>query len=383
MKVFAPRETHVGETRAALVPEAVRRLVAAGIEAVVERGIGLAAGFPDEAYSQAGASVVSRPVIEDAGIVVRLRPPDGLAVAAVPQGAVLIAMLDPLRNPSRVAALAGGGVSAVSMELIPRTTLAQKMDVLSSQASLAGYVAVVMAAGRLDRVFPMMTTPAGTLKPARVFVIGAGVAGLQAIATARRLGARVDAYDTRPIVAEQVRSLGARFVQLDLCETGQTKDGYARALTEEQLSRQREGLARQCAESDVVIAAAQVFGGKAPVIVTDAMVAGMRRGSVVVDLAVETGGNVEGIRPDEEFESHGVWLIGHANLPGRVPRDASLMVAGNMVNFILHYWNKTEGRLNLDPSDEILKGCLVTHRGAVLNAAVRNLLENAKKEARP
>ena len=245
------------------------------------------------------------------------------------------------------------------------------MDALSSQASLAGYVAVIIASERLDSAFPMMTTPAGTIYPARVFIIGAGVAGLQAIATAKRLGARVEAFDTRPVVEEQVQSLGARFVKVDLGEQGQTKDGYAKELTPEQLEKQRQVMAQHCASADVVITTAQVFGRKAPLIVTEEMVSGMKPGSVVVDMAVETGGNVAGSVVGDEVEIGGVRLIGLTNLAGRVPVHASQVYSNNLSNFISEFWDPEEKRLNLDPADEIVAGCTVTRGGEVIHEGLK------------
>ncbi len=291
MKIFIPRETARGERRAPVVPETAAKLVKLGAEVEVESGVGQTIGQADDAYAKAGASVSQNRLasLSSADLVLRLRKPPAEEVGLLKPGSVHVSYLDPFNEPELVRALARQGVSAVSMEMIPRTTLAQKMDALSSQANLGGYVAVILAADRLDRIFPMLMTPAGTISPARVFIVGVGVAGLQAIATARRLGARVDAFDTRPVVEEQVRSLGAKFVKIDLGETGETAQGYAKALTEEQLRRQREGMARVCAQSDVVITTAQVFGRKAPLIVTTEMVEGMRPGSVVVDMAVESG----------------------------------------------------------------------------------------------
>jgi len=274
----------------------------------------------------------------------------------------------------RLAGTGPSGAIALSVELIPRSTIAQKMDALSSQANLAGYVAVILAAERLPKILPMMMTPAGTIAPARVLVIGAGVAGLQAIATARRLGARVEAYDTRPVVKEQVQSLGAKFVEIDVGETGQTKDGYAKQLTEEQLARQRAALARHCAEADVVITTAQVFGRRAPQIITAEMLDGMRPGSVVVDLAVETGGNVEGVELDREIERKGVRILGLANLPGRVPVAASQMYAANLANFIEHFWDRKAKMFQWVEEDDILRAMTVTRDGRVVHAAVREAL---------
>ncbi len=238
--------------------------------------------------------------------------------------------------------------------------------------------AVIQAADRLDKILPMMMTPAGTIAPARVFVIGAGVAGLQAIATAKRLGARVEAFDTRPVVAEQVESLGARFVKVDLGETGQTKDGYAKALTEEQLERQREAMAKSCAQADIVITTAQLFGRPAPRIITDEMIKGMRKGSVIVDMAVESGGNVEGARLGKESTVHGVRVLGQGNLPARVAENASDMYASNLSNFIEHFWNRETNALELDPEDEIVQGCVITRAGAIVHPVIKAHIEKGE-----
>jgi NAD(P) transhydrogenase subunit alpha len=254
--------------------------------------------------------------------------------------------------------------------MIPRTTIAQKMDVLSSQANLAGYVAVILAAERQQKILPMMMTAAGAIAPARVFVIGAGVAGLQAIATAKRLGARVDAFDVRPEVQEQILSLGAKPLSVDLGETGKTKDGYARQLTDEQLDRQRQAMARQCAQSDIVITTAKVFGKKAPLIVTNDMLDGMKPGSIVVDMAVETGGNVEASEPDREVERNGVTIIGRPELERMVPVPASQMFSSNLYNFIEHFWDEETAAFKLDRDDEIMQGCLITHDGEIVNEAI-------------
>ncbi|MDH5737216.1 MAG: NAD(P) transhydrogenase subunit alpha, partial [Gammaproteobacteria bacterium] len=253
------------------------------------------------------------------------------------------------------------------------TTRAQKMDVLSSQANLAGYVMVMLAAGKLDRILPMMMTPAGTLSPAKVFVIGAGVAGLQAIATAKRLGARVEAFDTRPVVAEQVQSLGAKFVEIDLGETGQTKDGYAKQLTDEQLEMQRQGMKQVISQSDIVITTAQVFGRPAPRIVTADMVAAMKPGSVIVDMAVDSGGNVEGSEPDREVQIGGTTIIGISNLPSVVATDASQMYSSNLFNLVSEFWDTESKSFNLDLEDDIIQGCLITHQGNIVNETIKNL----------
>jgi NAD(P) transhydrogenase subunit alpha len=255
--------------------------------------------------------------------------------------------------------------------MIPRSTIAQKMDALSSQASLAGYQAVILAADELDRIFPMMMTPAGTIQPARVFVIGVGVAGLQAIATAKRLGARVEAFDTRPVVEEQVRSLGARFVKADLGETGQTEQGYAKALTEEQLALQRDVMAKHCAMADVVITTAQVFGRKAPVIVTTEMVRKMRPGSLIVDLAIETGGNVECAELDRVVDLDGVRVFGYGNMPSHAATPASEMYSNNVGALVEHLWSKERKEIVIDPAEELLRSCLITHAGSVVNETIR------------
>jgi NAD(P) transhydrogenase subunit alpha len=284
------------------------------------------------------------------------------------RGALHLSFLDPFNEKELLAAFAAAGVSAVSLEMIPRTTQAQKMDALSSQASLAGYSAVIEAAQRLRMALPMMMTPAGTIISARVFIIGAGVAGLQAIATAKRLGARVEAFDTRPVVEEQVKSLGGKFVKIDLGETSQTGGGYAKALTPEQIARQQAGMAKICAQADIVIATAKVFGLPAPRLVTKAMLDGMKPGSVVVDIAVESGGNVESSRPGEDVVTpNGITIIGHPCLEGTVAHHATQVLAANFAAWVTHFWDEKQKTLRLDPPDEILQGCLLTRGGAVVH----------------
>ena len=377
MKLFFPVETDAAETRVALVPEVARKFADLGAEVLIESGLGKAIGCADAAYTDGGAAVAetAEAAYEAADAVLRLAVPAEADIARLHKGQLHISYLDPFRRPELLLKLAGAGVSAVCMEMIPRTTIAQKMDALSSQANLAGYAAVMAAAGRMDRIFPMMMTPAGTIPPAKVFIIGAGVAGLQAIATAKRLGARVEAFDTRPVVAEQVRSLGARFVEVDLGETGQTSGGYARELTPEQLELQRRAMAKHAAMADVVITTAQVFGRPAPRILTREMVAAMKPGSIVVDMAVETGGNVEGSEPGREVDINGVRVLGPANLAGRVAADASLMYASNLFNLVEHFWDREAKRLALKLEDEIMDGCLVTHEGAIRNEKLKALAE--------
>jgi NAD(P) transhydrogenase subunit alpha len=370
MRLFIPTELDPRETRSAMLPGGVAKLVKLGAVVEVEAGLGRQMRIADADYVAAGAKVATSraSALAEADTVLRVRKPPLEEISGLKRGCLHVSFLDSFREAQLVEALGSAGVSAVSMELIPRSTVAQKMDALSSQANLAGYAAVTLAASRLDRIFPMMSTPSGTISPAKVFIIGAGVAGLQAIATARRLGAVVEAFDTRPAVEEQVKSLGARFVKVDLGELGQTAQGYARELTPEQLALQREAMARSCAQADVVITTAQIFGKKAPLIVTQAILAGMKPGSLVVDLAVESGGNVEGSKIDEEVEVNGVRILGHANLPGRVPRAASEMYANNLVNFVTHFWDAEKRGFRLDPEAPILRDCLVTHAGAVLRA---------------
>lgn len=374
MQIGVPRETHPDETRVPLVPQGVRKLVGLGMNVEIEAGMGVSAGFPDEEYVEFGATVsADRAQVLAREVVLRLRKPEPEDVGALAADALHVSYLDPFNDKPLVQALAAQGARAVCMEMIPRSTRAQKMDALSSQANLGGYAAVIQASYHLNKIFPMMMTPAGTISPAKVFVIGAGVAGLQAIATAKRLGARVEAFDTRPVVAEQVRSLGARFVEIDLGETGQTEQGYARELTPEQLELQRQGQAKVIAASDVVITTAQVFGRPAPRIVSRDMVEAMRPGSVVVDMAVETGGNVEGSVAGEVVEINGVKVVGQKNLPADVARNASEMYSANLVNLLEEFWDKEAGTLELPADDDIVKSCLLTRGGEIVNETIRNL----------
>ena len=372
MKIVALKETHKGEKRVSLIPEHITRLVKIGAQISVETGIGQTLNISDNEYDRAGASLETdrRHLFQTADMVLRIRKPTPEEVGLLKAGSIYVSLLDPFNERKLIEALVQKNVTTISMEMIPRLTRAQKMDVLSSQSNLAGYAAVIIAAERLHKIFPMMTTPAGTISPARVFVIGVGIAGLQAIATAKRLGARVDAFDTRPVVEEQVKSLGAHFVKIDLGETGQTKDGYAKALTEAQLQKQREAMAKVCAASDVVITAAQVFGRKAPLIVTADIIASMAKGSVLVDMAVETGGNVADSQIDQEVEVNGVRIIGLANLPGKVAVDASRMFSSNLFALVDAFWNKEQKRFVLDFEDEIIKGCVITHKGQVVNQVI-------------
>ena len=372
MNIAVPKEVHEGETRVSMIPEHVAKLVRAGADVSIESGLGQTLRIVDDEYTNAGASVTPdrNTLIQNADMVLRIRKPAAQEVELMKPGCIYISLLDPFNERELIEQFLAGGISAISMEMIPRITRAQKMDVLSSQANLAGYAAVIIASERLDKILPMMMTPAGTIAPARAFVIGVGVAGLQAIATAKRLGARVEAFDTRPVVEEQVKSLGARFVKIDLGQTGQTKDGYAKALTEEQLQKQREGMAKVCASADIVITTAQLFGRPAPLIVTAEMVSGMQPGSVIVDLAVESGGNVAGSQVGREVEVNGVRIIGLANLPGQVAVNASQMFSSNLYNLVEESWNTDEKRFELNFEDEIIKGCVITHGGEIVNEMI-------------
>ena len=370
MLVGAPRERRDGELRTPCTPTSAAKLVALGLDVVIETGAGDASGFPDGEYRAAGATIGGRVDALAADIVVRVEQPDADDVRKLRAGAVHIGFLDPFNETALVRLMAEQGVTAISMQMIPRSSRAQKMDALSSQASLAGYAAVIRASELSPKIFPMMMTPAGTIAPARVFVIGAGVAGLQAIATAKRLGARVEAFDTRPVVAEEVRSLGARFVEIDVGEVGQTEQGYAQELTPEQVALQKEGMKQVVAEADVVITTAQVFGRPAPVIVSGDMVEAMRPGSVVVDMAVESGGNVEGSVLGEVAVVDGVRVDGRGNLASAVARNASEMYAANVASFVEAFWNPGLKTLNLDSEDDIVAGCVLTRDGEIVNDAV-------------
>ena len=374
MRVFVPRETAEAERRVALVPESVKRLVGLGLEIVIESEAGRESSFLDADYEAAGARVSGDRASEiaSADVVFRVGKPSLEEAGAQKSGSWAIGFLDPFNEKELIAHFAAAGVTAVSMEMIPRTTLAQKMDGLSSQANLAGYFAVIKAAERLGRILPMMMTPAGTISPSRVFVIGVGVAGLQAIATAKRLGARVEAFDTRPVVEEQVKSLGAKFVKIDLGEVGQTEQGYAKELTDEQKEMQKAGMAKVCSQSDIVITTAKLFGRPAPRIVDKRMLDAMKAGSVVVDLAVESGGNVEGSKLGEEVVTeNGVRILGIGKLECGVAAHASQMYSANLHNFVEHFWNAEAKAIKDDLGDEILKGCVITKGGEIAHERFR------------
>ena len=367
------KETLPGERRVAITPKVIDVLTKAGAEVLIETAAGLDSGFPDEDYTAKGAKIApsATAVVEAAQILLTVRVPQ--PVGLVKRGQIVIGLADPLSDPQLVAQYAQAGATLFSLELVPRITRAQSMDVLSSMASIAGYKAVLIAANALPRLFPMMSTAAGTVPPARVLVLGAGVAGLQAIATARRLGAVVSGYDVRAAVKEQIESLGAKFVSITMGASGEGQGGYARALTDDEIRSQREQMAAVLKEQDVVITTAAVPGRKAPILVTREMVHVMSRGSVIVDLAAERGGNCELTRPGETIVDHGVTIIGPINLPATVPNHSSQMYGRNIVTFLKNMMTK-EGALNIDLNDEITRDSLVVQDGEIVNARVLELL---------
>jgi NAD(P) transhydrogenase subunit alpha len=382
MIVGVPRESFPGERRVALIPAVLPALGKAGLEIIVETGAGAEAGYPDSEYAAKGAKLVpSRAdVFRSADIVTQVlsygsNDKTGKAdVALYRDGQVLIGFLRPLGSLESVQDIASKGVTSFSVELMPRTTRAQSMDALSSMATISGYKAVLLAADTLPKIFPMLTTAAGTITPARVFIMGCGVAGLQAIATARRLGAVVSAYDVRPAVKEQVQSLGGRFVEIAIeAKDAQDARGYATAQGEEFYRKQRELLGKTVAESDVVITAAVIPGKKSPILVTKEMVTGMSPGSVIVDLAAERGGNCELTRPEETIVAHGVTIVGSINLAGTIPHHASQMYAKNLTTFLTYLVR--DGKLQLNMQDEIVRDTLVTHGGEVANARLREIYQ--------
>jgi NAD(P) transhydrogenase subunit alpha len=369
-RFFAPLETNPAETRATVSPDTVSKLCTLGLEVLIQSGAGTQSDYSDADYEKAGAQIVpdADTGYAQADIVARVNKPSAEDLDKIKPGTLHISFLDPFNEKELIDDLAKRDISAISMEMIPRSTLAQKMDALSSQANLAGYAAVTMATDRMRKILPMMMTPSGTISPARFFIIGVGVAGLQAIATAKRLGARVEAFDTRPVVEEQVKSLGAKFVKVDLGEMGQTDQGYAKELTPEQLEKQRQEMAKACARADVVITTAKLFGRKAPLILNNEVLDQMQPGSILIDLAVESGGNVEGSKIGEEVVTDkGVRIIGPENLEGYYPKDATLMLASNFYNLIEHFWDAEAKDFKYDSDDEILNGCLITKGGQIVH----------------
>ncbi|HXU45286.1 MAG TPA: Re/Si-specific NAD(P)(+) transhydrogenase subunit alpha [Thermoanaerobaculia bacterium] len=371
-KVLVPKERRPGETRVAATPETVKKMVKEGLAVAVERGAGDSAFFPDAQYEAAGAAVVATPDWAAADVVLKVGPLE--AGEALRSGGVLIAFLAPHRNLDMVRRLVEGNASSLALELVPRITRAQGMDALSSQASIGGYKAVLLAAVHLPKYLPLLMTAAGTIKPAKVIVMGAGVAGLQAIGTARRLGAVVEVSDVRPAVKEQVESLGGRFIQLPMLEemSGEGTGGYARQMGEDFLVRQREIVRQHLTTADAAITTALVPGKPAPLLLTRDMVEAMRPGSVIVDLAIEQGGNCELSEADREIVHDGVRILAPSNLPATMPQDASTLYARNVLALLLHIAKK--GELALDPEDEIVRGTLLTHAGRVVHGPTAELL---------
>jgi NAD(P) transhydrogenase subunit alpha len=375
MIVGVPRETVPGERRVALVPDLVAKLGKAGLEVIVQPGAGAPAGFSDPAYGGVGARLEEN-VFEQADLLLKVQPPTVAESATLKEGATLIGFLQPYTNAEGIRAMAARKVTAFAMELMPRISRAQAMDALSAMSTIAGYKAVLLAASRLPKFFPLLMTAAGTITPARVFIIGAGVAGLQAIGTAKRLGAVVEAYDTRPVVKEQVESLGAKFVELGLeTKDAEAKTGYAKAQSEEFYQQQREMMLKYVAAADVVIPTALVPGQRAPVLITEEMVRGMRPGSVIVDLAAEQGGNCALTEPGQDVVRHGVVISGPINLPSAVPFHASQMYARTVTNYLTHLVK--DGSIHLDLSDELTRGPLVTYQGEIRHEAVKATLAAA------
>ncbi|MBI5346857.1 MAG: NAD(P) transhydrogenase subunit alpha [Chlamydiae bacterium] len=365
MKIGCIKET-LDEKRIALLPQVVEKLTLLNSEVLIEQGLGANLQIPDEAYKKAKAQILDKKtILQTADIILRVKKPSLEEIALLKKGAIYISFLDPFNEPQILDAFIQNNITAISMEMIPRTTIAQKMDALSSQATLAGYAAVILASEQLPRILPMMTTAATTISPAKVFIIGAGVAGLQAIATAHRLGARVDAFDTRAAVEEQVKSLGARFVKIDLGKTEETKQGYAKELTTEQLEKQKQEMTKVLSQSDITITTALIFGKKAPRIITQDMIKQMKPSSIIVDMAVETGGNVEGSALNKTVECNGVKIISGANLAGKVADHASLLYAFNLYSLLQHFWDKEKG-FQLKFEDEIIKSSVITHNGKKL-----------------
>ncbi len=380
MIVSVPKETRQDETRVALTPDVVKRLVAGGATVRIEHAAGDRAGFTDDAFIKVGAQITpdAEATFKDADVVVKVQPPTDEEVGRLRQGAVFLGMLQPFTNHKLVSALASRGVTSFGLEALPRITRAQSMDVLSSMATVAGYKAVLLGASASGKLFPMLTTAAGTVVPARVLVLGAGVAGLQAIATARRLGAVVKAFDVRPEVKEQVESLGADFIAAEEAVEASGEGGYAKELSEDQHKKELELIASSLKDIDVVITTAQVPGKQAPLLITDEMLQRMKPGSVVVDLAAETGGNCAGTEAGREVKRHNVKILGPVNIPASTPEDASRMYARNIQTFLMQIVKN--GELNLNFEDEVVSGTCITHEGKVVHEAVRNAM-NERSES--
>ena len=374
MNIFFPKEPEF-ESRVSLTLESAKKFLDKGLNISIEKSFAEHLGSSDKEFEDLGVKTLNREEgFASAEVVCSVRNLTENELDKINESTLLVSFLDPFNEKSLVKKIREKNISAISMELVPRITRAQKMDALSSQANLAGYSAVIIASQELQKALPMMMTAAGTISPSKVFVIGVGVAGLQAIATAKRLGAKVEAFDTRPVVEEQVKSLGARFVKIDIGETGETEQGYAKELTPEQIEMQREGMKKVCASSDIVITTAQVFGRPAPTLVTSEMVSAMSQGSVIVDMAVGTGGNVQGSVPNETIDLNGVKIVGNTNLPGELPYHSSQVYSSNIFNLIDEFWNEEEKQFNLDITDEILSICLVSHEKEYINKTIKEIM---------
>jgi NAD(P) transhydrogenase subunit alpha len=374
MNIFFPKEPEF-ESRVSLTLESAKKFLDKGLNISIEKSFAEHLGSSDKEFEDLGVKTLNREEgFASAEAVCSVRNLTENELDKINESTLLVSFLDPFNEKSLVEKIREKNISAISMELVPRITRAQKMDALSSQANLAGYSAVIIASQELQKALPMMMTAAGTISPSKVFVIGVGVAGLQAIATAKRLGAKVEAFDTRPVVEEQVKSLGARFVKIDIGETGETEQGYAKELTPEQIEMQREGMKKVCASSDIVITTAQVFGRPAPTLVTSEMVSAMSQGSVIVDMAVGTGGNVQGSVPNQTIDLNGVKIVGNTNLPGELPYHSSQVYSSNIFNLIDEFWNEEEKQFNLDITDEILSICLVSHEKEYINKTIKEIM---------
>lgn len=375
MNIIVPNESKIvdplnrTEKRCGATPSTAQKLIKKGACLMLEQGAGESSGYSDKEYEQVGVVIIEdmASAVSSADIFVAVNKPSDKYLALMKKETIVIGHLDPFFQQSLIKSMANKGITAISVEMIPRSSRAQRMDALSSQANLAGYAMVMQAASQLPSPLPMMMTPSGTIKPAKVFVIGAGVAGLQAVATAKRLGANVLAYDTRPVVAEQVESLGGKFLKIDIGDTGQTKDGYARELTEEQIAKQQKAQHNAIIESDIVITTAQLFGRKPPVLISKETLTLMRPGSVVVDMAATSGGNVEGSVAGKTIEVGGVKIIGNGSWTQFVAKAATEMYANNIYNLIDEFFNEESKSFDLDLEDEILAGCVITHDGKITN----------------
>ncbi|MFQ5965571.1 MAG: Re/Si-specific NAD(P)(+) transhydrogenase subunit alpha [Candidatus Scalinduaceae bacterium] len=375
MRIGIPKEILEGEKRVAIVPKMVAKLIKEGQGVLVETDAGEAAFFSDTEYEKAGATIIpdARRLYAESDLVMKVQPPQKEEVKTMKPESTFIGMLSPTSKLDIIQEMRGGNITSFAIEYIPRIARAQSMDALSSMSSIAGYRAVLIAANHLGKFFPLLMTAAGTIPPAKVLVIGAGVAGLQAIATARSLGAKVEAFDTRPSVKEQIKSLGAQFIEMELVKDSETSEGYAKEMSDEFLKKEREIIGNRIAENDVIISTAQVFGKKAPVLITAKMVRQMKKGSVIIDLASEQGGNCELTEAGKEIVRHGIIIYGNTNIPSSLPTDASRMYSRNITNLFTHLYKANDGSLDFD--DEITKSTCITYKGEVVNVIVRKAFQ--------